>query len=156
MPATRVRATGLRHAVRRLLAIPASEIGDLVVAQGFVLSALLRVRARRTGRLLHRVQATPSLTLQSDESRLARLAVAVDRVSRFGLFRPTCLVRAVALERLVRTANAGTAVVRVGVARGTDEFFAHAWIEIGGCVLGDEPSYVRKFTPLHDFSALAT
>ena len=153
MPA---RGTGLRHAVRRLLAIPASEIGDLVVAQGFVLGALLRVRARRTGRLLRRVQGATSVVAQPDERRLTRLAVAVDRVSRFGLVRPTCLVRAVALERLVRSAQAGTAVVRVGVARGTNEFFAHAWIEIGGRVLGDEAAYVRRFTPLHDFSALAS
>lgn len=139
----------------RLLATPPSEISDLLVAQAHLLAAWWTVRRRPKGGLLHLVNARPMGVQASKEARLARLAVAVDRVARFGLFRPTCLVRAVALERLIRRAKAGAAVVRVGVLRTSNDFLAHAWIELGDRVIGDEPSHVRRFTPLHDFSALA-
>jgi len=41
------------------------------------------------------------------------------------------------------------------VLRGGDDFMAHAWIELAGRIIGDEPARVALFTPLHDFSALA-
>jgi hypothetical protein len=143
--------------MRRLLELSPREVGDLLVAQRIILVAWLQVRRQPTGELLRRVRQTPIADDRSlDERRLTRIAVAVDRVSRFGVVRPTCLVRAIALERLVRGGKSGAAVVRVGVLRDSDAFFAHAWIEIEGRVFGDEPAYVRRFTPLHDFSALAS
>ena len=151
----RVAARDSRHPVRRLLAISPRELGDLVVAQAFLLVALGAVRYRPKGELLRRVPAAAASAV-ADESRLTRLAIAVDRVARYGLFRPTCLVRAVALERMIRRANAGPAIVRVGVSRQAGAFFAHAWIELEGRVVGDEPSYVRRFTPLEGFSAIAS
>jgi hypothetical protein len=145
---------GVGGRARRLFQLSLREIGELVVAQGFLLTALWTVRRRAKGDLLRPVPVAEASAGATDEQRLARVAVAVDRVSRHGLFRPTCLVRAIALERLVRRAHAGHAVVRVGVLKGGREFFAHAWIEIDGRVVGDEPSHVRRFTPLESFSAL--
>jgi hypothetical protein len=144
------------QALRRLFAIPVREIGDLFVAQAQLLAALGAVRHRPTGALLRRVRSMPAPHRAPDEQRLARLAVAVDRVARHGVFTPTCLVRAVALERLIQRANAGSAIVKVGVAQHAGGFFAHAWVEIEGRVVGDEASFVRRFTPLEDFSALAS
>lgn len=141
--------------VRRLFSVTPGEFADLVVAQWYLLAALWAVRRRPRGELLRPVSVRESAGGPRDGERLERLAVAVDRVSRFGMFRPTCLVRAVALESQIRRANAGPAVVRVGVAQVAGELFAHAWIELEGQVIGDEPSHVRRFTPLHDFSALA-
>lgn len=144
------------HFARRLFNLTPSEFADLVLAQWWLLAALWAVRRRPRGELLRPVHAaTAGGRGPRDDARLERLAVAVDRVSRFGLFRPTCLVRAVALESQIRRANAGPAVVRVGVAQVAGELLAHAWIELEGQVIGDEPSHVRRFTPLHDFSALA-
>lgn len=144
------------HFARRLFNLTPGEFADLVLAQWWLLAALWIVRRRPRGELLRPVHvAAAGGGGHRDDARLERLAVAVDRVSRFGLFRPTCLVRAVALEGQIRRANAGPAVVRVGVAQVAGELLAHAWIELEGQVIGDEPSHVRRFTPLHDFSALA-
>ena len=140
--------------VRKLFSITPREFVDLIVAQWYLLAALWTVRRRPKGGLLRALPAGRVAGGARDDARLERLAVAVDRVARFGLFRPTCLVRAVALERQIRRANAGPAVVRVGVSQVAGELLAHAWIELEGQVIGDEQARVRRFTPLHDFSAL--
>lgn len=145
--------SGLR-VIRRLFNLTPRESADLVAAQWSLLAALWTVRRRPRGELLRPLPPGTSSGAAPDDARLERLAIAVDRVARFGLFRPTCLVRAVALERQIRNANAGTAVVRVGVAQSAGQLLAHAWIELEGRVVGDEPARVRRFTPLHDFSAL--
>ena len=141
--------------VQKLFSLTPGDFADLVRAQWALLVALWIVRRRRRGELLHPVQPGSGHSVARNDARLARFALAVDRVARFGLFRPTCLVRAVALERQIRGANAGSAVVRVGVAQSAGELLAHAWIEMDGEVIGDEAARVRRFTPLHDFSALA-
>jgi len=142
------------HLSRRLFSLPAREFGELLVAQVFLVAALWTVRRRPKGRLLRPVEEGPQVGDRAGEDRLARLVVAVDRAARYGLFTPTCLVRAVALERMIVRAGVGPAVVRVGVLRGGDDFMAHAWIELAGRIIGDEPARVARFTPLHDFSAL--
>jgi len=139
---------------RRLVNITPGEFADLVVAQWYLLVALWTVRRRPKGGLLRAVSDGHLAGGVRDDARLERLALAVDRVARFGVFRPTCLVRAVALERQIRRANAGPAVVKVGVSQTAGKLMAHAWIELEGQVIGDEPARVRRFTPLHDFSAL--
>jgi hypothetical protein len=142
--------------VRKLFTITPGEFGDMVLAQWYLLAALWIVRRRPKGELLRPLNSAPAGAGVRNDVRLERLALAVDRVARFGLFRPTCLVRAVALERQIRRANAGAAVVRVGVAQVAGELLAHAWIELEGQVIGDEEVRVRRFTPLQDFSALAS
>jgi len=143
------------HLARRLFSLPAREFGELLVAQMFLVGALWTVRRRPKGGLLRPVDSGPVRGTREGEDRLTRLVVAVDRAARYGLFRPTCLVRAVALERMIVRAGVGPAVVRVGVLNGGNAFMAHAWIELAGRVVGDEPSRVAQFTPLHDFSALS-
>jgi hypothetical protein len=146
---------GLVHLSRRLFSLPAREFGELLVAQAYLVRALWAVRRRPKGALLRPVEDGPAANAREGAERLSRLIVAVDRAARYGLFRPTCLVRAVALERMIVRAGVGPAVVRVGVLRGEDQFMAHAWIELAGRVIGDEPAHVSRFTPLHDFTALA-
>ena len=150
----------LARTARRLFALPLSEVGDLVIAQRMLLAAQWTVWRRPRGELLRPLAngtlAAPAHANQAhaNQAHLERMVTAVDRVSRFGLFRPTCLVRAVALERVLQQSDAGPAAVRVGVHRERDALLAHAWIELGGRVIGDNPAFVRRFVPLHDFSAL--
>jgi len=146
---------GAVNKTNRLLRLSLREITDLLIAQCYLVGALWTVRRRPKGELLKRVGRVRYDGRRRDERRLADLAVAVDRAARKGLFRPSCLVRAVALERLMWRAGAGRAVVKVGVLKGGSELLAHAWIEIDGHVVGDEPSHVRRFTPLENFSALS-
>ena len=145
----------LGHLTRRLFSLPAREFGELLVAQGYLVRALWTVRQRPKGELLRPVDGVAPTHSHPDAAQLTRLVTAVDRAANHGVFRPTCLVRAVALERMIVRAGAGPAVVRVGVQRDDQQFHAHAWIELDGRVVGDEPSRIRRFTPLHDFSALA-
>lgn len=143
------------HLVRRLFSLPARDFGEFLVAQVFLLQAFWTVRRRPKGSLLRPVDGEPSTDAHPDAGNLSRLVTAVDRAANHGVFHPTCLVRAVALERMIDRAGVGPAVVRVGVQRSDEQFLAHAWIELEGRIVGDEPSHVRRFTPLHDFSALA-
>jgi len=139
---------------RRILTLPLQEAADLILAQWFLLAAWWDLRRRPLGKLLKVASNGPNGAGPGDENRLTRLALAVNRMAAYGLFRPTCLVRAMALERMIHHARAGSAVVRVGVFQEGEQFLAHAWIEQDERVLGDRPERVRQFTPLQDFSAL--
>lgn len=77
-----------------------------------------------------------------------RIARGVDRACRLLPWAPSCLVRALALERLLRRRRLGGTRVRVGVRRREGEFSAHAWLECGGEVVGDAPERVAEFEPL--------
>ena len=148
---------GGRSIVRRLVRLlrcSPREIADLVNAQWALLLALAALRLRLPGRLVRPISVFDRSGPEPDMERLRRIDVAVDRAARLGLFRPTCLVRAMALERIIHRAGAGRAVVRVGVRHGGAELEAHAWIEVDGRVLGDSPRHVGDFVPLTDVSAL--
>lgn len=142
--------------LRRLLGLPVSEVRDLLGAQALLLAARHALRRRPPGQLLRPVPATrtPTPVSSSAGNRLERMAMAVDRVSRFGLIRPTCLERAIALDWVAQRMPGGAAAVRIGVRRQSDMLLAHAWIEYDGHAIGDESVDVRHFVPFHDFSAL--
>lgn len=78
----------------------------------------------------------------------ARVAWAVDRAARF-VVRPTCLVRAMAGQRLLRMKGHGSAI-SVGVRNSGDAGFeAHAWLCAGDAViLGDSGGEVQQYHPL--------
>ncbi|HEX5580611.1 MAG TPA: hypothetical protein VFX39_03475, partial [Gemmatimonadaceae bacterium] len=88
----------------------------MAAAQGVLLAALLRARFRPTGQLVapaapaapaSRAAPTESDPPEAQAALEMRAAVvgratrAIDRASRRGLFRPTCLVRSLALVRLL-------------------------------------------------------
>lgn len=142
------------RAMRRLMTLPLVEVGDLVTAQAYLLAARRALRRKPLGQLLRPVATAGACDDDaSTDLHVERMATAIDRMARYGAFRPTCLVRAIALERVARRLNS-RAAVRIGVHRRRDALLAHAWIECGGRVIGDDPANVRQFIPLHDFSAL--
>ena len=135
------------HIVRKLAALSPRDWGELVQAQWALISAQSVVRSRPVGAL-----ATPAKDVGSpDVARLPearRLALAVVRAARFGVFRPQCLVRSVALSRMLAGRGIDGAIVRVGVRRTDNEFLAHAWVELAGETLGDADDHVGSFVPL--------
>lgn len=137
----------LAHIAKKLATLSAREWLDLLQAQWALISAQLTVRSRPIGTL-----ATPVLsTGAADPARGAearRLALAIVRAARFGVFRPQCLVRSMALSRMLETRGITGAVVRVGVRRTNGEFLAHAWVELNGETLGDADDHVGTFIPL--------
>jgi transglutaminase superfamily protein len=132
---------------RKLIRLSARDWAELIRAQWALLAAQATVRSRPVGEL-----ATPSTgAQQADPVRLPearRLALAVVRAARYGVIRPQCLVRSVALSRLLASRGIEGAFVRVGVRRTANEFLAHAWVEYAGETLGDADDHVGTFVPL--------
>ena len=116
-------------------------------AQRALLAARGMVRNRPIGSL-----ATPTVgNPAADPARLPearRLALAVVRAASFGVFRPQCLVRSVALSQMLADRGISGALVRVGVRRKNGEFSAHAWVELAGETLGDADDHVGSFVPM--------
>jgi len=130
--------------------LPPSEWVDLLAAQGALLRAQLLVWTRPRGWLLTPAQR-PALTDTGGRDvapTLRRLALAVERVAENGLLRPSCLVRAVAVQRLLESHGFGACGIRVGVRREGGRLLAHAWVDYKGHVLADQEWRIRKFAEL--------
>lgn len=138
----------LPHLARKIAALSLRDWRELVQAQWALFGARAIVRSRPVGALASpaNVVSEPVDTDRIPEAR--RLALAVLRAARYGVFRPQCLVRSVALSRLLEARGIRGAVVRVGVRRTTTEFLAHAWVELGGETIGDADEHVGSFVPL--------
>jgi hypothetical protein len=132
---------------RKLLTLSPGEWVELWRAQWALLVARAVVRNRPIGSL-----ATPAGEIvPPDPARLPearRIALAVVRVARYGITRPQCLVRSVAISRLLERRGISGGIVRIGVRRKDGEFLAHAWVELCGETLGDADEHVGTFVPL--------
>jgi transglutaminase superfamily protein len=137
----------LAHIARKLSSLSPRQWAELFRAQWALLVAQTIVRRRPVGSL-----ATPVTTVaEADAARLPEAreaALAIVRAARFGVFRPQCLVRSVALSRMLVARGIAGAIVRVGVRRVNGEFLAHAWVELAGETLGDADEHVGTFVPL--------
>lgn len=147
-----------RHLLSKLLLLPRGEWADLVLAQRALLGAWVRVATRPRGRLVGMLEeAGPASSCTPDakgRDRARRLARAVTRAAAFGVFRPQCLVRAVALKDLLDAQGLVGSRVQIGVRTQRGAFAAHAWVEFGSEILGDKPEHVQSFAPLPDLTVL--
>ncbi|MDZ4768487.1 MAG: lasso peptide biosynthesis B2 protein [Chloroflexota bacterium] len=122
----------------------------------FILSLLLlpsiAVGLHRVG--LKRMRATleartpqPTAAATSDSTaRARRLARMVNAAARLSPYKANCLKRALVLWWLLRRRGIASDI-RIGVRKGAATLEAHAWVEIGGVVINDAPSFVGTFTP---------
>ena len=135
------------HLARKLVGLSFRDWAELIQAQWALLAARGMVRNRPIGSLATPTAGNPP----ADATRLPearRLALAVVRAARFGVFRPQCLVRSVALSQMLADRRISGALVRVGVRRRNGEFSAHAWVELAGETLGDADDHVGSFVPM--------
>jgi hypothetical protein len=147
-----------RTHLRKLTRLSPREWADLLEAQLALLLAQFRVWTRPTGRLVS--HSSPSATEPSSPpisdldgptgARAEALALAVGRAAEFGVFRPLCLVRAVALNRVLERHGITGSRVRVGVRMRNGRFAAHAWVEYGDRILGDNEAHVGSFVELSE------
>ncbi len=93
-------------------------------------------------------------TAEPDAERAGRAAWAVLAASNYGLTRPTCLVRSLAIQSLLRKRGLPPGEIKIGVRWQDDRFEAHAWVEQGERVLGDTRRHVRTFEPVTDMTAV--
>lgn len=143
-----------RAVLLKLARLSLTEWLELFQAQGALLWAQLLVWTRPTGQLIDRSTsgdlAATSAPEGSLDPRAYRLALAVGRAAEHGVFRPLCLVRAVALNRMLEARHIHGSRIRIGVKRTDGHFIAHAWVEWGDIVLGDMDVHVNRFTQLAD------
>lgn len=142
--------------LRKLARLGPSGLLDLVAAQAALLAAEWRIRTKPIGSLTIRDHAAGTATSVSahDRQRASELAAAVRRAADHGLFRPFCLVRAMALRTLLERANIRGSEIRIGVRRRHGVFAAHAWIRWNDQILGDLPAHVATFTEVDDIRVL--
>ena len=139
--------------LRRLLALDGRGWLDLFAAQVALLRAQWRLRREPTGSFVTRERVAPG-PATGDPTRARALAKAVERAANHGLFRPFCLVRAIAIRDLLERHGIEGSSIRIGVRRLETEFNAHAWVRWGDETLGDRPSHVATFTEVDDIRVL--
>lgn len=142
--------------LRKLARLQPRALLDLAAAQAALLAAEWRMRTKPIGSLTTRDDAASTIPQASahDRQRALDIATAVRRAADFGLFRPFCLVRAMALRALLERADIHGSEIRIGVRRRDGVFAAHAWIRWNNEVLGDLPSHVATFTEVDDIRVL--
>jgi hypothetical protein len=145
--------------LRKLLATGPRGWLELTEAQLWIAWAALLVTLRPRGQLVSSEPLPSPPAPASDPEPIRgtggfeeRAAVAIQRVARHGIGRPQCLIRSLALQRMLSAHGIRGAVVRFGVRKVEGEFESHAWVEQGGRILGDDPLHVRSFTPLDTLS----
>jgi hypothetical protein len=142
--------------LRKLLAAGPKGWWLLLQAQLAIVEAALLVRFRSEGALMRdlaTIRAAPSLAASDDARVVDATGLAIDRVARIGLGRPLCLVRSLALQRLLLRKGVSGSSIQVGVRMRSRGLQAHAWVEWRGRVVGEDPEFVRSFRPFLDFGS---
>jgi hypothetical protein len=140
--------------LRKLAGLDARGWRDLVAAQGALVRAQWRLRREPIGSFAIREPIAPDAA-GGDPVRARQVALAVQRAAEHGLFRPYCLVQAIALRELLRREGIVGTSIRIGVRRDAGEFQAHAWVRWGDEVLGDRTEKVARFTEVDDLRVVA-
>jgi hypothetical protein len=142
----------LLYRLRKLRSLRSGELAWLLSAQAMLLWAAVLVRTRPAGRLISARSGRTAELAATDGRReeARRIAQAVRRAADHGVFRPACLVRSVALQRMLQFRGISGSRIHIGVRLEGGQFVAHAWVEWEGQVLGDLPTYVQTFAPLCD------
>ena len=117
-------------------------------AQIALIRAQREMRSMPTGDLVREETAPVGVSVSGHAEAVRRIALAVNRAAEYGVFRPKCLVKSRALRQMLDSAGVIGAQVRVGVQLSGGRFLAHAWVEYGGEVVGDDPAYVARFNPI--------
>jgi len=132
---------------RRLRRITLREVAGLAEAQATLIVYQLAKWWAPRGRLLDWTAPSDPVA-RPDRSTIEIVGWSVTRAARYGLFRPKCLVRALAIRRMLQRRGIENAVVRVGVRRDSAAFEAHAWAEVGNIIVGDSAQHTATFTPV--------
>jgi Transglutaminase-like superfamily len=132
---------------RKLLTLTAREWRDLLLAQWALWRAQRAVGTRPTGALLDQWSAGSPATAANPLhlTRARELGDAVRRAALYGVGRPQCLARSIAISHLLEREGIAGAIVRIGVRPSDASLSAHAWVEFAGEIVGDSRAHVRGF-----------
>ena len=112
------------------------------IRDGVVVTWTLR---RRGVRPLLSVES--STVAELDAARAARVSAAVDTGLAMLPFAATCLRRSLVLLHELRRLGL-TATLHVGVRVVAARTEAHAWVQVGGSVVNDDPRSTATYVPL--------
>lgn len=147
--------------LRRLARLSAREWLDVAEAQFELLVSKTIVATRRTGQLVSRAPLDPfgdtaasAPSTVNVDPRPEQLALAIGRAAENGVFRPLCLVRAVALKRLLDRHGFDGSMVKIGVRMSRGRFAAHAWVAYNDQILGDQEWHVKSFAELDEVNVM--
>lgn len=143
-----------RKAIPKLRQLSARAWIDLLQAQLALIAAQARVLFIPKGSLASLSERSVQGEDRSKLPRARELALAISRAATFGVFRPACLPRSMALHALMERKGIHDGVIRIGVAVQGEKLHAHAWVEYAGEVLGDDPARVSDFAMLPGISVL--
>ena len=133
----------------KLARLSGSDLLLLVEAQLMLIGARLELLLRPTGTLLAPRPGETDLILDEARAVLARrLELSVSRAAEHGVVRASCLVRGLALKRMLARRRIDGARIRIGVRMAGVRLEAHAWVEVGGLVLGDPVENTRRYAAL--------
>jgi len=136
----------------RLRGLTMAEVGLLLEAQRDLLACQFAKWRRPVGELLNWKDASgeQAVPLTVSFQALRSIGWAVTRAARYGVFRPQCLVRSLAIQRMLARRGITGSTIRIGVRLHQGEFTAHAWVELAGLVIGDSRAHVETFTRITD------
>ncbi|MEP7088212.1 MAG: lasso peptide biosynthesis B2 protein [Gemmatimonadota bacterium] len=142
--------------------LSARDLLDIAEAQLELIVSQTIVATRRTGQLVARAAldpfgddtAPPNAAPASVDPRPEQLALAVMRAAENGVFRPLCLVRSVALKRLLDRHGFDGSIVKIGVRMSRGRFAAHAWVAYDDQILGDQEWHVKSFAELDQVNVM--
>src|SRR5262249_18508978 len=136
-----VTSAAMRAVLRGLPHLTWREVVDLGAAQFALVSAQWSLWRRPVGHLITTPPAREANARARPRPHELQLAMpparAIAGASRYGIFRPQCLVRAMALHQMLERHGVPGSTIRIGVRQTDGEFVAHAWVERDGVVLGD-------------------
>ncbi len=134
-------------ALSRLARANLPELVLVAEAQLVLLRCQLEKLLRPVGSLV-RADVEPKQVGDSSKIREAsQVGWAVTRAARYGVFRPQCLVRSLAIQRMLKRRGIAGSELRIGIRLENNRMLAHAWVELCGAVIGDSAQNVSTFTP---------
>jgi hypothetical protein len=113
-----------------------------------LLHTRLTLTAWRDARLRNLLEGSDAAAHAAQRERAHLLARCVSRVSR-AVPGSRCLARSIAVVRLLRAERLPGRLV-LGVRREAATARAHAWVQVDGAPLGEDPDALRGYEVLRD------
>ena len=103
---------------------------------------ILRIRPKSTLRNALKHRGRPWLRRAGNDPDA--IGAAVKTFARTHVVPMTCLVRSIAIKRMLER-RALSPDLRVGFQRADKRLLGHAWVELAGGIIGDDPNVTTRF-----------
>ena len=139
----------MRHYIRRALRLSPSEL--VLLTRAFATLVLVDIGLRLGGfaHVMGWISRRPASHKTGDDAlrRAGHYAHWIDVAADHHLIRARCLHRSLTLHSWLRD-EGWPSELRIGVRRQGSELTAHAWIELDGQAVNEQPERVAAFRPL--------